>query len=192
MTSYRMASRAHTHTQTFASSTNKEKSVGLFTGQSPSVSLHPQQRFCFWVLLKVLFFFFFKSLSPWDSSVGSDPPDPLAEPGRGDPLWLRVQLVDQPAQLVEGLVLVCVHDGGIEVVTEIVLHLPGLLDHLLQLLWLWNQTTRHLANMTECCTKTSHWGTGLHLCTLDTFGVLPWAASRIRSRSWEGGAMKMT
>lgn len=57
MTSYRMASRAHTHTQTFASSTNKEKSVGLFTGQSPSVSLHPQQRFCFWVLLKVLFFF---------------------------------------------------------------------------------------------------------------------------------------
>lgn len=189
MTSYRTASRTHTHKP--SPPLQIRRSVGLFTGQSPSVSLHPQQRFCFWVLLKVLFFFFNPSLPEIPRSA-QILPDPLAEPGRGDPLWLRVQLVDQPAQLVEGLVLVCVHDGGIEVVTEIVLHLPGLLDHLLQLLWLWNQTMRHLANMTECCTKTSHWGTGLHRCTLDTFGVLPWAASRIRSRSWEGGAMKMT
>lgn len=190
MTSYRTASRTHTH--------------------KPSPPLQIRRKVWVYLLVRVLqclsilssvfasgffwrfFFFFFNPSLPEIPRSAQILPDPLAEPGRGDPLWLRVQLVDQPAQLVEGLVLVCVHDGGIEVVTEIVLHLPGLLDHLLQLLWLWNQTMRHLANMTECCTKTSHWGTGLHRCTLDTFGVLPWAASRIRSRSWEGGAMKMT
>ena len=57
-----------------------------------------------------------------------------AQPGGGDPLGLSVQLVDESQQLLEGLVLVCVHDGRIEQVAEVLLHLSGLLDDVTQLL----------------------------------------------------------
>lgn len=61
---------------------------------------------------------------------------PLAQPGGGHPLRLRVQLVDQPAQLVESLVGIHVDDGGVEEVAVAVLHLAGLFRHFLQLLGL--------------------------------------------------------
>lgn len=61
-------------------------------------------------------------------------PWPLAQPGGGHPLWLCVQLLYQPAQLVEGSVRLHVQYGRVKQVTEVLLHLTGLLDHLLQLL----------------------------------------------------------
>lgn len=61
---------------------------------------------------------------------------PLAQPGGGHPLRLRVQLVDQPAQLVESLVGIHVDDGGVKEVAKAVLHLAGLFCHFLQLLGL--------------------------------------------------------
>lgn len=70
-------------------------------------------------------------------------PSPLAQPGGGHPLRLSVQLVYEPAQLVESLVRVCVHDGGVEEVAEVVLHLSGLFDHRLQVLRL------HTDNQTQ-------------------------------------------
>lgn len=56
-----------------------------------------------------------------------------AQPGGGHPLRLSVQLVYQSAQLVESLLWVHVHNGGVEELAEIVLHLAGLFDNLLQL-----------------------------------------------------------
>lgn len=67
---------------------------------------------------------------------------PLAQPGGGHPLRLRVQLVDQPAQLVESLVGIQVDDGGVEEVAVAVLHLTGLFRHFLQLLGLLKQKKR--------------------------------------------------
>ena len=61
---------------------------------------------------------------------------PLAQPGCGHPLWLGVQFIYQPAELVERLVWIHVHDCCIKEVAKIVLHLAGLFNHLLQLLWL--------------------------------------------------------
>lgn len=58
-------------------------------------------------------------------------PRPLAQPGCGHPLWLSVQLVYQPAQLVESLVWIHVHDGRIKEVAKIVLHLAGLFNNCL-------------------------------------------------------------
>lgn len=59
-----------------------------------------------------------------------------AQPGAGHPLRLGVQLVDEAQQLSEGLVLVLVDDDGIKQVAAALLHLPGLLDDVAQLLWL--------------------------------------------------------
>lgn len=67
---------------------------------------------------------------------------PLAQPGGGHPLRLRVQLVDQPAQLVESLVGIHVDDGGVEEVAVAVLHLAGLFRHFLQLLGLLKEKTK--------------------------------------------------
>lgn len=67
---------------------------------------------------------------------------PLAQPGGGHPLRLRVQLVDQPAQLVESLVGIHVDDGGVEEVAVAVLHLAGLFRHFLQLLGLLKEKKR--------------------------------------------------
>lgn len=57
---------------------------------------------------------------------------PLTQPGRGHPLGLSVQFIYQPAQLVESLVWIHVQDGRIKVVAEILLHLAGLFNDLLQ------------------------------------------------------------
>lgn len=62
---------------------------------------------------------------------------PLAQPGRGDPLWLSVQFIYQSAQLVESLAGIRVQDGRVEEVAKVVLHFTGLFNNLLQLLRLW-------------------------------------------------------
>lgn len=58
------------------------------------------------------------------------------EPGAGDPLRLRVQLVDEAQQLAVGLVLVCVDDDTVKQVAAALLHLTGFLYDDAQLLGL--------------------------------------------------------
>lgn len=64
-----------------------------------------------------------------------------AQPGAGHPLGLGVQLVDEPQQLGEGLVLVLVDDDGVKQVAAALLHLPGLLNDVTQLLGLHARTS---------------------------------------------------
>lgn len=63
----------------------------------------------------------------------------MSEPGRGDPLRLAFQHVDLVQQLVVGAVHVLVNDDEVEVMAVLLLHLPGLLYGLLQLLVLWGR-----------------------------------------------------
>lgn len=72
-----------------------------------------------------------------------------AQPGAGHPLRLGVQLVDEAQQLGEGLVLVLVDDDGVEQVAAALLHLPGLLDDVTQLLGLLVHTHIHTNMNTE-------------------------------------------
>lgn len=59
-----------------------------------------------------------------------------AQPGAGHPLGFSVEFVDESKQLVVGFVLVCVNNDGVEQVTAALLHLPGFLDDVTQLLGL--------------------------------------------------------
>lgn len=56
------------------------------------------------------------------------------EPGGGHPLRLRVQLLDEFAHFKESLVWCNVHDSGVKNMAKVLLHLPSLLDDLLELL----------------------------------------------------------
>lgn len=106
-----------------------------------------------------------------------------AKPGAGHPLRLRVQLVDESQQLVEGLVLVRVDDDGVKKVTAALLHLAGLLDDVAQLLGLFTHTHINTEIIVETLPNVKS--------DRGTLGFLLSLASRARSLSWEGGAIKM-
>lgn len=71
-----------------------------------------------------------------------------AQPGAGHPLGFSVQFVDESKQLVIGFVLVSVDDDGIKQVTAALLHLPGFLDDVAQLLGLSTTHTQTLLRET--------------------------------------------
>lgn len=63
-----------------------------------------------------------------------------AQPGARHPLRFCVQFTDESKQLIVGFVLVCVDDDGIKQVTTALLHLPGFLYDVSQLLRLYTHT----------------------------------------------------
>lgn len=106
-----------------------------------------------------------------------------AQPGAGHPLRLSIQLVDESEQLAVSFVQVRVDDDGVEQVAAALLHLPGLLDDVPQLLGLRKtNVSENTAGGRALACKSGR---------TETFGFLLSFASRARSRSWEGGAMKM-
>lgn len=127
------------HVVTTTSSTNEEnvqvKIQRQFTSVCPSFRGKKKKK-------KKIQACLFTSVYPETRCGGESLCEPLAQPGGGHPLWLSVQLVYEPAQLVESLVWIHVHDCRVKVVAKIVLHLTGLLDHLFQLLWLCTHTIR--------------------------------------------------